>query len=293
MTNWDDLRHLLALHQAGSLARAGELLGVDKATIGRRLDALERSLGATLVQRLPSGYRLTDHGQRALETAREMADAMTTLTADIGGLDQRARGVVRVTAPAWFCRHVLIPALPGFRDANPEVELQFLTTNVVVSMTRREADLAVRNVRSSERGLASRRLGELVSALYGARTYLDRVGRPEQLEAIAALHMISYQDRLTYVEGFAWLEALNAPVAFRASDTLALAEACQAGLGACVLPCYVGDSDPALERIDCAGNNSEAIWLIVPQDIKHRLTIRLTMQWIAGLFADHQHVLSG
>lgn len=97
----------------------------------------------------------------------------------------------------------------------------------------------------------------------------------------------------TYVEGFAWLATLGAPVSFRASDTLALAEACVAGLGLAVLPCSVGDAAPSLEAIACAGLCIEPIWMVVPQDLRQRLAVRLTLQWIARLFAEHRPPLSG
>jgi DNA-binding transcriptional LysR family regulator len=129
--------------------------------------------------------------------------------------------------------------------------------------------------------------------LYGARSYLDRAGRPQQRPEIARRHLISYQERVTYVEGFAWLATLGAPVSFRASDTLALAEACAAGLGLAVLPCSVGDADPSLEAIACAGLCIEPIWMVVPQDLRQRLAVRLTLQWIARLFAEHRPPLSG
>ena len=222
-----------------------------------------------------------------------MSETMADLEGEIGGANRPAVGTVRVTAPAWFCRHVLIPALPAFREVNPGIALAFLTTNVVVSMTKREADIAVRNLRATERGLASRRLGELGSMLYGARSYLDRAGRPRERAESAARHLISYQERISYIEGFAWLHALGAPVAFRASDTLALAEACAAGLGLAVLPCSVGDADRTLEPVACAGASVEQIWMIVPQDVRQRPPVRLTLQWIARLWTEHTPPLSG
>lgn len=160
-------------------------------------------------------------------------------------------------------------------------------------MPKREADIAVRNLRASERGLASRRLGDLGSALYGSLRLLERQGRPHTREALARYHVISYQDQLTYVAGFAWLTDLKSPVAFRASDTLALAEACVAGLGLAVLPCYVGDGELTLERVACAETCLEPIWLIVPDDLRRQSGVWLTTQWIARLFAESQNELAG
>ncbi len=289
MLDWDDLRHLLALRHTGSLARAAALLAVDKSTVGRRLDTLEAALGEPLVQRLPGGYRLTDAGERACEAAQAMSDLVSEL---VGRSRTGAAGLVRVTAPAWFSRMVLIPALPEFRAAHSQVELEFLTTNVMISMTKREADLAIRNQRPEERGLASRRLGELGSMLYASAAYLASVGAIETRSALARCHFVSYQERLSYIEGFAWLETLGAAVAFRASDTLALAEACAAGLGFAVLPCWLGDTAP-LQRVAAGGQCRETIWLVMPTELRHQPALRATADWVARLFVLHAERLSG
>jgi|CXWL01.1.fsa_nt_gi DNA-binding transcriptional LysR family regulator len=290
MLDWDDLRFLLALQRTGSLARAAALLEVDKSTVGRRLDTLEAALGEPLVQRLPAGYRLTAAGQRACETAHAMSDLLD----DLLGQSQAhaAAGVVRLTAPAWFSRMVLIPALPEFRAEYPQLELEFLTTNLVVSMTKREADLAIRNLRPEERGLVSRRLGELGSMLYGSNEYLASTGPLDDRDSLARCHFVSYHERLSHIEGFAWLEVLGAPVAFRASDTLALAEACTAGLGLAVLPCWLGDAAP-LQRVALAGHCQETIWLVMPSELRHRPALRGTANWVARLFALHAARLGG
>lgn len=280
--DWNDLRYLVALRQGGSLARAGALAGVDKATVARRIEALEGALSARLIERLPEGYRVTDQGEQAVAAGQSIAEVVADLQASLGK-GGRAEGVVRVTAPAWFCRHVLIPALPDFRAQHPGIELELLTTNVLVSMPKREADIAVRNRRATERGLASRQLGRLASTMYAARAYIARTGEPSRRADIASRHLLSYQDRVSYVPGFEWLQKCAAPVAFRASDTLALTEACVAGLGIAVLPCPVGDREPQLRRIPL-GVEEETIWLVVPRELASLPAMRTTSRWLARLF---------
>lgn len=292
MLNWDDLRHLVALHHAGSLARAATLLAVDKATVSRRLEALEDSLHCRLFERLPAGYRLTEAGHQALEHALAMAAQAAELEARLGDVQAAMRGVVRVTAPAWFCRLVLIPELPAFRQQHPQLELQLLTTNLVVSMPKREADIAVRNLRAEERGLASRQLGRLRSAIYAAKAYLDQRGVPRTRDELAAHHLIAYQERICFLPGYAWLADCGAPVAFRASDTLALAEACEAGLGLAVLPCALGDAVAALRRVPVAPAAEETIWCVAPSERIMQPPVRATLQWIAALFERRQAELA-
>jgi len=291
--DWNDLRYVLALRQAGSLAKAGALLRVDKATVARRIDALESAIGARLVQRSAAGYRLTEQGERSVVLAQDIAQRVAEFEAVAAGRRSRAQGAVRVTAPAWFCRHILIPALPEFRAAQPDVELQLLTTNLVVSMPRREADIAIRNLRPAQAGLAARKLGALHSSLYGARGYFARAGMPQEAGELAARHLLSYQDRITYVPGYHWLEGCGAPVAFRASDTLALAEACIAGLGLAVLPCAVAGRELGLQAVPFAGREAEDIWLVMPRELVAQPAVRATSDWLARLFRAHQAQLAG
>ncbi len=293
MPNWDDLRYLLALHRAGSLTRAARLERVDKATVSRRLAALEGALGARLVERLPRGHALTPEGRTMLGTAEQMEALLASAHAGLQTGSDGNSGIVRVTAPIWFARHIIIPALAKLQTRHPRLEVRLVTTNAVLNMAAREADVAVRNLRPTQTGMIARRAGALGSTLYGATKYLEQRGRPSHRRQLRQHHLIGYEERLTYVPSFSWLSSTGAAVAFRASDTLALADAVRAGLGLAVLPCYLGDEEPGVERVEFVGVGREDIYLVTHPALRSVPRVKTVVAWMADLFRTNQQRLAG
>jgi DNA-binding transcriptional LysR family regulator len=288
--NWDDLRFLLALRRAGSLTRAAASLRVDKATVSRRLAALAAAMGVPLVEHLPRGVRLTVAGGIAADAAERVDSEVGSLLREIG---QGAAAPVRITLPVWFAKAIAMPALPRFRERHPDVELRFLTTSDVLDLPGRRADVALRNVRPAQAGLVVRRAGVLGSAVYGARSYLRDRGRPRRRRDLADHHVVAYESQVTYVPSFAWLNRAKLPVSFRASDALSLLDAATGALGLAVLPCFIGDADATLERLDEFGVGHEEIWLVTHADLKRSPGIRAAMAWLAELFQAHSPRLTG
>jgi DNA-binding transcriptional LysR family regulator len=283
------LRVLLAVQRAGSLAKAAKDLGVDKATVGRRLRALGNALGVQLVERVANGYRLSAQSNAAVDAAAQIDAVVSELEARTGSEE----GAVRVTAPVWFARHVLIPATARFRELHPTVQVNLLTTNQLLDLGKREADVAVRNVRPTQQSFVVRRAGVLGSALYASAAYLAARGTPATREALRGHHVIAYADRITYSPGLTWLESAGLHVAFRATDTVTLHDAARAGIGLAALPCYVGDADKELERLPAFGVDQDEIWVVSHADSRASPRIRAVSQWIIDLFAEHASKLSG
>lgn len=290
MLNWDDLHYLLALRRAGSLTRAARTLRVDKATVSRRLAALADAVGTPLVEHLPRGVRLTQAGERGADAAERIEADVATFLGEIG---QGGAGAVRVTVPVWFAKRVLMPALPAFRKEHPTTELRLVTTSDVLDLPDRRADVALRNVRPTQAGLILRRAGTLGSALYAASGYLDERGRPRDRTALARHHLVAYEHHVSYVPAFAWLETASIPVSFRATDALSLLDAAVGALGLAVLPCFLGDAEPTLERLDGFGVGHEEIWIVTHADLRRSRGARTVVAWLATLFTRNAARLQG
>lgn len=293
--SWDELRVALALHEAGTVRVAGRALGVDKATVSRRLAALEEQLGVRVFDRRADGFALTARGARVIDAARRMGVEAASLGADLSDESGAPRVTVRITAPVFFSCDIVIPALPRFVRENPGVEIAFVAATAVLNLARREAEVAVRNVRPSHHlSMSSRRAGELGSALYGTRAALGR-RRPPRTEAeVLALPFVGYERVVSYVRAFDWLERVpERQVRARCNDTLALAAAVRAGVGVGVLPCVVGDRDPRLTRIEAAGKGVEVIWLVTPTELRRTRGVRAVMDFLVAVFRESAAALLG
>ena len=142
--DWNDLRYLLAVHRCGSLARAAAQLGVTKATVSRRLAALEESIGVAVVERTPEGMTVTPAGMAAVNAAATMEAAAARVRDDVAGAaSEHVTGIVRLTIAPWLAERLVIPAVPRLREAHPQLDLRVNTTHELVDIGARDADLAL------------------------------------------------------------------------------------------------------------------------------------------------------
>jgi molybdate transport repressor ModE-like protein len=285
-----DLRYALALSRAGSLLGAARALGVDKATVVRRIDTLEEALGAKVVERAPRGWTLTAAGQAVADSARRIEAELDRLASVVHEDDG---GVVRLTAPAFFARQCLIPEMGRFHAAWPRVDLRLVTTNAMLDLEKREADLAVRNLRPDRGHLVSRPLGTLGHAVYAARAYLDRRGLPASRDALRSHHLLGYEGKTVYQAELEWLGEIGMPVGLRVTDTLTLLEGVKAGLGVAPLPCVLGEGEPTLVRLDLCGRGFDRICCVYPAELREAPRMRAAVEWLVETWAAYRATLEG
>jgi DNA-binding transcriptional LysR family regulator len=127
---WDDLRYVLAVANAGSLAGAARSLGVNHTTVLRRIGAFEKRLGLRLFERLPTGYVLTAGGEELIAEARHIEDRVTNLERKLAGRDLRLSGVIRVTTTDTLLGSILPEILAEFRAAQPGIGIEIAVTNI-------------------------------------------------------------------------------------------------------------------------------------------------------------------
>ncbi|MER2268818.1 LysR family transcriptional regulator, partial [Methylobacterium oxalidis] len=159
--DWDDLRYVLAVARAGSLAGAARALGVNHTTVLRRLGAYEARIGARLFERLPSGYVPTAAGEAMVKELVEIDAAIHDTERRAAGQDQRITGTVRLSTTDTLMASVLPPALAQVRAEHPSIMLEVSTANRFAVLTRREADIAVRPTASPPETLVGRRIAGL------------------------------------------------------------------------------------------------------------------------------------
>src|SRR5689334_4799791 len=151
--NWDDLRFVLALSRAGSLARAAKELRVDHTTVGRRIEAVEADLGVRLFTRTTTGYVLTAEASALLPEIQRVEEAVLALERGAHAQHDSLEGSVRITSGETFGACYLAPRLVSFGRRHPGLTIELVTGGVVLDLARREADIAVRLFRSSHENL--------------------------------------------------------------------------------------------------------------------------------------------
>ncbi|WP_255423859.1 LysR family transcriptional regulator [Xanthomonas sp. SI] len=281
MFDWENFRHFLAVARAGTLSGAARALHVDHATVSRRLTALETELQAVLVERLPRCCRLTPMGVHLYEHAKTMETAAFAAERLVRADHTPLSGTVTLSAPPVLVTHLLAQRLPDFRNDYPGIRLSVLAQAQQVSLSRREADVALRLVRSTEASSVVRKLAQMPFALYASRDYAA-AHRPEDWTFIA------YDAQFADMPQQQWLLDIagKRTVGCELSDIGSHLAAARAGAGVAGLPCFLGDADPAMLRLEHTGSVfSRDIWLVVHRDLRRAAPVRAVLDFVAAAVA--------
>ncbi len=282
MFDWENLRVFLAVAQAGSLSAAARRLKVDHATVSRRLGALEAQLQVRLVDRLPRACQLTEVGQRVYEVATHMEASAFAVERITRAGQSPMTGRVTVSAPPVLASHFLAGQLQRFRQAYPRVQLSIASQAHSISLGRREADIAVRLFRPTEPDSVTRKVGNMPFALYASAHY-EHLRQPEQWAFIA------YESGLADMPHQQWLMAVaqGRALACEVSDITTQHQAARAGAGVAGLPVFIGDNDPALQRLPFDGEPfAREIWLVVHADLRHSPLLRGVMDFLVAAMGE-------
>jgi len=283
--NWDDTRVFLALCREQTLRGAARRLGVDQATVGRRLSSLESALDATLFLRTSSGYSLTSAGEVAMRAALEMETAAAGLQRQILGMDERLSGAVRVTTTDSFALDFIIPAIARLRLDHPGIEVQLHASTQMLNLSQREADIAVRTHKPDNPELVVRRLARWNSGLFASREYLQRSGEPPPGSAFAGHELVIYQPYLDSGKEvtLAGESIAQGRIAITCTSGLMVRRALANGIGLGELPVPLGERD-GLQQVWPPGKPYD-IWLVTHQDVRHTARVRVVIEAIVEAFS--------
>jgi DNA-binding transcriptional LysR family regulator len=207
--NWDEFRYFLAVARAGTLSRAADQLGTDHTTVARHIQSLEEDLNQKLFHRSNSGYELSKVGQRLSSAAEVLESAFVCARVVIEQGANVISGAVRVAAPDGFGSMYLAPRLAAFTNRHPGLEIELLATARLVSLPKREADIAIVLSRAEHMRVVSRRLTDYRLFLYGARSYLGK-SRPVVEKADLRGHqLIGYIEESVFTQELNYLNALR------------------------------------------------------------------------------------
>ncbi|MCS3420497.1 LysR family transcriptional regulator [Pseudomonas yamanorum] len=286
--NWDDARVFLAVCRESTLRGAARVLGVDQATVGRRVNALEKSLNATLFLRTSEGYALTAVGEAALQSVERMERSALDLERQVQGLDDRLTGTVRVTTTDSLAIDFLIPAIARLHDAHPDVRVQMDASTQFLNLAKREADIAVRNTRPDNPDLIARRIARWPVGLFASQAYIDRYGAPEPGSLFEGHDLVVYQPHLQSQKD---LTLVSEPlgrgrIVAALSSSLLVRRSIAAGLGIGEIPLISGERD-GLVRLwpERTRPLPYDVWLVTHADLRHTARVRVVIDEIVAGFA--------
>jgi DNA-binding transcriptional LysR family regulator len=293
--DWNDLRHLLAVASAGSLAGAARELGVKHTTVARRIAALEADLGVALVRKSGEGITLTDAGREVLARAGEIKAITDTIERRVGQRDTNIAGVVRVTMPDSVGGYV-VKNLGPLRARHPELVVNVVTDLRVYDLLAGEADIAIRFAEKAEGDLIERVLGTPAWSVYASTGYVAVRGRPASIADYAKHDLIGIEGAALNVSPAGeWLRA-NVPDAkfvMHGNTILQIFNAALLGTGIAVLPCFMADLEPTLVRLIPDSLANRRMRMLVPADLARVPRVRAVMDWFVEIFTRDKALFAG
>ncbi len=285
--DWDDVRMFLAVARTGQLLSASRRLGINHATLGRRMTALENALQTRLLVRRTNGCTLTAEGEILLAAAERMETEMLSAQAKAGSTDTVVAGTVRIGAPDGFGVSFLAPRMGRLTHRHPELRIQLVPVPRSFSLSQREADIAITIERPEQGRLISSKLTDYTLGLYASRHYIGKAGRPGTADDLR------HHARIGYVEDLIFSPSLNFTgevmrdwdAGFEISSAIGQTEAVKAGAGVGILHDYVARQHPELVRIMPEFTIRRSYWTTYHETSRDLLRLRTVVDYIRELVA--------
>ena len=283
--DWDDLRFVLSLGRARTLARAALDLGVNPTTVGRRLASIEEALGTRLFDRTSDGFAPTEPGQVVLKRATEMELQSLAVEREVKGLDARPAGSVTIAALDGLIDEFVIPRLPALRNLYPDLVVCAVSGLRLLDLTKQEADLAIRAAQPHHPDLIGKRLGVQAMGVYKARGFTwcgsaPIIGPPEAFDDTPFMRSLlaAFPDHR---------------IVARTNSEGHLRRMVRSGMGLAALDCFACDRDPALERAVPEPIARYSMWLVSHVDSHRSARVRAVSRFLSDEYAAVEALMSG
>lgn len=286
--DWNDLRVFLTVARAGNLSKAGRILGMDHATVGRRISALEFALETPVFERDRQGYRLNAQGKEMLEHVEAVEANILTLSDTLSGDQPGLTGPVRIATMEGIASLYLSEQFVEFKCRQPGITIELVTSSNDVRISHREADLFLGFFEPHGPNLRIEKIGQFQLYLYAHAEYLSTRGTPTLVSDLQHHSFVGYIDDLIQLDAVRWLDdAISSPsISFHSTSMLSQMFSAAAGGGIVMLPAFAkaerfGLVQILTEQIDVR----RAIWMSSHQYLQRVPRIRAVASFLTEIMA--------
>jgi DNA-binding transcriptional LysR family regulator len=292
--NWDDVRLFLSVARSGQFLSAARKLGVNHATLSRRVSALEAAIGTQLFLRSTNGCELTEEGQRLLASAERMETEMLNAQANLGRVDTAVAGTVRIGAPDGLGVSFLAPRLGRLTARYPDLKIQLVPVPRSFSLSQREADIAITIERPEQGRLMFSKLTDYSLGLYASANYLADYGTPDDVEALKRHRRIGYVEDLIFSPSLNFTGEImrDWDAAFEISSATGQTEAVRSGAGIGILHNYIAGQYPELIRIIPHLTISRSYWTAYHESARQLVRVRTVVNFLQELVAEERRIFT-
>lgn len=294
--SWDDLRYFLAVARTGQLSSAARQLRSNHVTVSRRIDRLERALTMRLFERSPKGYVLTIFGERLVEQAKAMEREAERVGETTATNRTSPRGVVRLSTPEGFGNFFLSERLPRLAIEHSGLSIEFVTIQQIVSLSRREADVAVALHPTRSGPYRQEEITPYRLFLYASRAYLSAHGPIESRADVMRHPLIGYIDDMIFTPGLDYLKDFlpGLRAQYQSSSIHAQMAAGRGGVGLCILPHFIARRHHDLVAVlPQELHLDRAYWLICHEELAEAPRVRVILDFLRAETLAAQDVFRG
>lgn len=297
MFDWNDLKYLVAVARCRSTTAAGRSLGVNQSTVQRRLAELERAIGHPLVQRHPTGYRLTALGEQLLPWAEQVEQAVTALARQIDLFQNNVQGVVRLSCPEPLVLRISRSGLlDRFHARHPGLRVEFVVSDRYLDFSQGHLDIALRSGDTDDGALVGRKLGDSLWAVYASASYLAQRSAPVEGVDLGAHDWVDFDDSMAQHRASVWLRQVvpGAQVVARNNSVLGLLYSTKAGMGLAALPTALGDAEPDLVRVLGPVPELTRIWrVLTTPELRHTPRVAALFDFLVDEIETLRPIITG
>lgn len=286
MKNWDDIRIFLAVARNGSITSGAQSLGLDQSTVSRRLQAFEEKIGQSLFVGTAKRNALSLSGQEIFRGALRLEREVEDIDRRVAAQSEESGGTVHVVTTDFLSNHLLLSVTSEFLQQHREINLRVKTQSL--DKKHLEGDVALLATNNPMEDLYGRKLATATFASYASPSYLE-----------------AHKGRLGEIVWLNWDDGSDTPswpalapdipdrmCRLRVDSVSSLLEAAKLGVGATILPCFIGERDPGLERIMPNEIVSRRdIWLLVRADLRRVRRIRTFLDFFVRYIKTQRAVI--
>ncbi len=295
--NWDDLKFFLEVARTRTASNAAKRLNVDYTTVSRRIRALEKALGALLFEKSRSaGFVLTPEGLHLLGYAESLESTLQAACEQVSGASLALSGHVRIGSTEGFGSFFVAPQLSHFQDVYPNISIDLLPVPHFISLSRREADIAITLERPERGPYVCSKLCDYNLRLYATAEYLAQHPPIGSVEDLAGHSFITYVDDLAFSPELLYLERVvpNASSQLRSTSVVAQYLSALQGRALAILPCFLAGPDPRLvELLPQQVQVTRQFWIYYREDLRRLKRITQVSEYLRACTEANRAFLLG
>ena len=289
--NWDDLKFFLAVYRCGSIRAAAKELGVNHATVSRRINTFEQALNERLFERSAKGYFPTVSADAIFHEASHLEERLSAVERKVVGKNQSLSGEIRVTLADVLAQTLFMSDFADFCRMYPEIQLEVIDSARSFNLANREADVALRVCNEPPEHLIGRKLAKMHRACYVSASLAEKSQNEQWL---LQQNWIGWTDKQRRPIGKVAKDYPRFDSKHKIVSAVLQAQACKYGMGVAVLPCFMADNDPELVRIPpYTSEHKYDVWILSHPDLRKNLKVQTFVRFITERIAAKRALIEG